>query len=79
MSARTKYDQIEHGDWMHLPRAGSKAACCDCGLVRVFQPRIDKRGRIWVRVLRDERASGAVRRGKALAGVAKAIKRGGQG
>ena len=74
----SKYDQVEHGDWMHLPRGGSKVACCDCGLVHHFQPKIDKRGRIWVRVLRDDRATGAVRKARPLRGIAKAIKSSGQ-
>lgn len=71
----SKYDQVEHGDWMHLPRRGMKLACCDCGLVHFLSPKIDKRGRILVRVLRDDRASGAIRRAKGLAEVAKAVRK----
>lgn len=63
---------------MHLPRRGMKLACCDCGLVHYLKPRLDARGRIWVRVFRDDRATAGVRKARPLRGVARAIRSGGE-
>lgn len=78
MNARTKIEQVMHGDEVHLPRNGRKIICCDCGLSHWFTPRVDARGRVYVRVERDDRSTAGVRRARPLRGVAKAIKSGGQ-
>ena len=56
-----KYDKPEAGEWVQPIRKGYKMACCDCGLVHVFDFRVH-RGRVQFRVFRNNRATGAIRR-----------------
>jgi len=56
---RRKYKRYEPGEWWHFKRGGQKMACCDCGLVHVFDARLVK-GQLWMRGWRDERATGAM-------------------
>jgi len=56
---RQKYRRYEVGEWWHFKWRRQKLACCDCGLVHVFEIRLVK-GQLWVRGFRDERATGAM-------------------
>lgn len=59
----SRYKEVIDKEWMHVPTGGLDVACCDCGLVHKFIPKKDERGRIWLRVLRRERSTAALRRG----------------
>lgn len=63
MLPRTKkrYEQVVSDAWIQPIRHGYRAACCDCGLVHVFDFRIYK-GRVQFRAFRNERCTAAVRR-----------------
>jgi len=61
----SKYPKIKPGEWVTPKTRWHKIVCCDCGLVHLFQFRVEhKRGRhtIKFRAWRDERATGQVRR-----------------
>lgn len=60
----SKYEQVQDGEWMHLPRRGLHLACCDCSLVHDLAVKVDEAGKIWVRVKRHNRATAALRRSK---------------
>lgn len=57
-----KYHKPNAGEWIQPVRRGYKMRCCDCDLVHKMDFRIYK-GRIQFRVFRDNRATGACRRG----------------
>jgi hypothetical protein len=57
-----QYEQVNDGDWMHLPRTGMLLACCDCSLVHDLAVRVDARNRIWIKVKRHNRSTAALRR-----------------
>ncbi len=39
----TRYPQRMDGEWVHWSRKGHLVACCDCGLVHLFKPRVRNR------------------------------------
>ena len=55
-----KYTEMEDG-FHEVPRKGYKFMCCDCSLVHSIDFRIRK-GRIEIKVDRDNRATGQARR-----------------
>lgn len=57
------YDQVIAGEWVQPVRRGYRTACCDCGLVHVWNFRI-YRGRIQYQAFRNNRATAAKRRTK---------------
>jgi hypothetical protein len=67
MTRKIRYDDVVPGQWLQPIRRGYRLACCDCGLVHLvnFRTEKDKRGRHFIQVafFRDERATGAMRRG----------------
>lgn len=67
-----KYTKPEPGEWVQPVRRGYKLRCCDCGLVHRMDFRL-RSGRIQFRAWRDERATGAVRRGKILLMASKTV------
>jgi hypothetical protein len=58
MSAYTK---PKPGEWVQPVEHGYKMACCDCGLVHKIDFRVEN-GRVQFRVVRDNRATGQIRR-----------------
>ena len=56
------YYQITDGEWIAVPRRGFKEQCCDCGLVHKLNFRISPAGVLEIQTMRDQRATGAVRR-----------------
>lgn len=55
------YEIWESGEWCVLPRRGTKLMCCDCHLTHVLNFKI-KDGKIYMQVIRDDRATAAARR-----------------
>lgn len=58
------YLEVEDGKWYDVTE-DSSLACCDCGLVHKIEYHVSKspKGpRIWLRLTRDKRATGAMRR-----------------
>lgn len=55
------YEEPGEGEWVQPVRRGYKMACCDCGLVHTVDFRIFK-GRIQLRMFRNNRSTGQVRR-----------------
>ncbi len=62
MKRSSTYEAVHDGEWMHLPRHGLHLACCDCHLVHDLMAKVDKNGRILIRVKRHNRATAALRR-----------------
>lgn len=62
MSKSTKYPKAKPGEWIAPVMSGHKLACCDCGLVHVFNYRVDADGEISFQAFRDNRATGQLRR-----------------
>lgn len=65
------YEKPNAGQWVQPTPKGYKMACCDCGLVHLLDFRVvkyaqGKRTKVQFRAYRDNRATAAVRRGKAL-------------
>lgn len=54
------YQQVHDGDWNWMSRK-FKLACCDCGLVHKVKMKTRK-GRLWLQIFRDDRATAAMRR-----------------
>jgi hypothetical protein len=61
VTKRTKYIQVEDGDWIQPVARGHKEQCCDCGLVHSTDYRVID-GQVWYKTKRDLRATAAVRR-----------------
>lgn len=66
---RRKYDELSRfvdddgwTDWQNPIQQGYRMKCCDCGLVHVFDFRVDDEGLVQFRVSRDNRATAASRR-----------------
>ena len=57
-----KYDRPKANQWVWPRRRGYKLVCCDCALVHRIDFVVDGRGRILIRLRRDERATAAIRR-----------------
>ena len=57
---RTKYHQVEDGEWIQPIMRGHKEQCCSCGLVHVTDYRVVD-GRVQYRSRRDGRATGGAR------------------
>ena len=55
------YEPVIPGKWFAPINKGYRMACCDCGLVHIFDFRI-KDGDIELRAFRDNRRSAAIRR-----------------
>lgn len=55
------YKKVKSGEWVQPIRRGYKMACCDCGLVHVFDFRIYD-GHVQLRAFRDNRKTAAMRR-----------------
>jgi hypothetical protein len=53
------------GEWVHWARKGHLVACCDCGLVHLFRPRL-RAGRIEVQAIRLPRQTGGIRKARKL-------------
>jgi hypothetical protein len=62
MKERSVYDVIADGDWMHVPSRGLHLACCDCSLTHDLRAKVDKQGRVWVKLTRNNRRTSALRR-----------------
>lgn len=56
-----RFTNAKDGEWIQPKRKGYKLACCDCGLVHKVDFRLFKR-KIQLRVVRDNRSTGQVRR-----------------
>jgi hypothetical protein len=63
-----RYEDVKAGQWVQPKRRGYRMACCDCGLVHVFDFRVHAR-RIQFRAFRNERATRCQRRRLAKEGV----------
>jgi transcription elongation factor Elf1 len=60
---RARYRKLSDGEWSTpMSRGFSKIACCDCGLVHMFQIRRLRSGQFVYRAWRDNRATVAKRR-----------------
>lgn len=59
----TAYEEPDEGEWVQPVRRGYKLCCCDCGLVHDVDFRIYQ-GRVQLRVFRNNRSTGQVRRHK---------------
>ena len=59
-----KYPTILDGEWTYPVRKGFKLACCDCGLVHNVDFRLvgDKKKQIHLRMKRNGRSTGQIRR-----------------
>jgi len=57
------YQKLSDGEWAYAERGVSKIACCDCGLVHVFEM-VKVTGGIKYRAWRDPKATAAKRRKK---------------
>lgn len=60
-----RYPKPKPGEWIRPVKRGYKFACCDCGLVhRIDFEHVPWGGgrKIKIRVFRDNRATGAIRR-----------------
>lgn len=54
--------KVHEGDWIYLPRRKPWVlACCDCNLVHSVERKIEK-GRLYVRLHRDEAETSALRK-----------------
>jgi hypothetical protein len=60
---RTKYIQVEDGEWIEPAMRGYRDQCCGCGLVHVTDFRVVE-GRVQYRAWQDGRATAAVRRSR---------------
>jgi len=63
----SKYSKIQSNQWVTPKTRWYKIACCDCGLVHLFQFRVEHKGSkhiIKFKAWRDERATGQIRRWK---------------
>ena len=60
---RKRDQKVEDDEWVQPNPKGYRMACCDCGLVHVFDFEIHK-GRIQFKARRDNRATAAKRRAK---------------
>jgi hypothetical protein len=59
---KSKYEIVEDGtEERYTLNKDHKIACCDCSLVHKFRFRI-KRRRLYVKITRDNRATGQLRR-----------------
>ena len=58
---RTIYTPREDNEWVKPTMRRHKIACCDCGLVHVFEFKVVYRA-VWFRAKRDNRATAARRR-----------------
>lgn len=56
-----RYNQPKAGEWVQPVRKGYKLACCDCGLVHLFDFRVFK-GKIQIRAFRSNRSTAMMRR-----------------
>lgn len=57
-----RYGQVYDGEWIKpKTRRGHRIACCDCGLVHVFDFTVRK-GVLYYRPVRDQKATAARRR-----------------
>ena len=56
-----KYPAVDSGVWIAPLRRGWRMVCCDCGLTHVVDFRV-KRRELQMRVFRDQRATGQIRR-----------------
>lgn len=62
----SQYEQLEHEhgqepEWHYFPRT-FKMKCCDCSLIHTVKMKVDKRGKVWMKWIRDIRATSASRR-----------------
>lgn len=58
------YYQMKDGDTIELDKGGEciKFSCCDCGLTHKFTMKILDNGNIGVMIIKDNRATGQLRR-----------------
>ena len=52
--------ESDAGEWFALHQTGDRIRCCDCGLVHNVE--FSRKGKVRLRVWRNERATAAVRR-----------------
>jgi hypothetical protein len=57
----THYPTRKDGEWVHWSRRGHLVACCDCGLVHLFRPRVVRNGRVEVSAKRMPQNTGGRR------------------
>lgn len=64
--SKKPYGQLTDGDWVRPVRRGYRLACCDCGLVHIYNFKLVRDGKkrriIFFQVKRDDRAAGQLRR-----------------
>jgi hypothetical protein len=58
-----KYDylQVRSEDWIEPEMKGHISCCCDCGLIHVYNFKVVN-GKVKYQAIRDQRATGQVRR-----------------
>ena len=56
-----RYDEPDAGEWIEIVLRNFRLRCCDCDLVHKMDFKI-KKGKIWMRTFRDQRATAACRR-----------------
>lgn len=61
MARKTKYYQVQYGEWIRPTKRGFREQCCDCSLIHVLDFRIVD-GAIEFRTRRDDKATAAARR-----------------
>jgi hypothetical protein len=57
-----RYPKITDGEWVNPHMPSYNMSCCDCGLVHNLKFKVDKSGQVWIRVRRNNRATGQIRR-----------------
>lgn len=62
---KRNYEQVEDGKWFKPRKKAFQEQCCDCGLVHQIDYRVAGHS-IEFRATRNDRATAAVRRGKAF-------------
>ena len=63
MKACRRYSELADGQWFAVARRGVLIACCWCGLVHRWKPRIVKGNRIELAAYRLPQNTGGVRAG----------------